>query len=152
MDSIDGANLNLVTPLAGTYKASIAVEAALPRFGSSLDWVRARLKADGPPFASQVNGIYSNAVWARQVQTITGETLGSGTGQPNQSFKFRQFPVLAGEQVQVRELDGPQANVGFPVLQEQLLAQGFTAKDIRTVTDSRTALITEVWVTLAAAA
>ena len=109
--------------------------------------MRARLKTDGPPLASQVNGIYPNAVWARQVQTITSETLGSGTGQPNQSFTFRQFPVLAGEQVQVRELDGPQANVGILVLQEQLLMQGFTAKDIRTVTDSRTGLVTEVWVT-----
>jgi predicted phage baseplate assembly protein len=146
IDSISGANINLVTPLAGTYTNTTAVQAALPRFRTSLDWVRARLKADGTPNFSQVNGIYPNAVWARQVQTINSETLGSGTGQPSQSLFFQQFPVLEGETVQVRELMGAQANVEFLVLQEQLTAQGFTSADIRTVADARSGLITEVWV------
>jgi predicted phage baseplate assembly protein len=147
IDSISGATITLVTPLSGTYSSTTAVLAALPRFGTSLDWVRARLKADGTPNYSQVNGVYPNAVWARQVQTINNETLGSGTGQPNQSLSFQQFPVLEGEQVQVRELAGAQANVESLVLQEQLNARGFTSAAIRTVTDPRTGLITEVWVT-----
>lgn len=147
IDSISGAKIHLVTPLSGTYSSTSAVLAALPRFGVSLDWVRARLKADGTPQFSQVNGIYPNAVWAQQVQTITSETLGSGNGQPSQWLSFQQIPVLPGEVVQVRELNGAQANVEFLVLQEQLLEQGFTSDDIRTVTDGRTGLITEVWVT-----
>jgi predicted phage baseplate assembly protein len=147
IDSINGANIHLVTPLAGTYTSTTAVLAALPRFGTSLDWVRARLKTDGTPELSRVNGIYPNAVWGQQVQTINNETLGSGTGQPSQSLFFQQFPVLEGEQVQVRELVGAQANVEFLVLQEQLTAQGFTSNNIRTVVDSRSGLITEVWVT-----
>jgi len=147
IDSIDGASVNLVTPLAGSYTNTTAVLAALPRFGVSYDWVRARLKTDGTPDFSQVNGIYPNAVWAWQVQTVNNETLGSGTGQPSQSLFFQQFPVLPGEQVQVRELTGAQASVEFPVLQEQLLSQGFTSDDIRTVTDPRSGLISEVWVT-----
>jgi hypothetical protein len=156
VDSIDGATIRLVTPLAGTYGSTTAttastgttaVEAALPRFGTSLDWVRARLKTDGTPDFSQVNGIYPNAVWATQTQTVNNETLGSGTGQPNQLLTFQQFPVLEGEQVQVRELYGAQASVEFLVLQEQLAEQGFTDADIRTVTDPRSGLINEVWVT-----
>jgi predicted phage baseplate assembly protein len=147
IDSIDGAAIHLVTPLAGTYTSTTAVLAALPRFGTSMDWVRARLKTDGTPEFSRVNGIYPNAVWAQQVQTVNNETLGSGTGQPSQSLFFQQFPVLEGEQVQVRELVGAQANVEFLVLQEQLMAQGFTSDDIRTVTDPRSGLIVEVWVT-----
>lgn len=156
IDSIDGATIKLVTPLAGTYgntNATLAnpgattVLAALPRFGTSLDWVRARLKTDGTPAFSQVNGIYPNAVWATQVQTVNNETLGSATGQPNQLLTFQQFPVLEGEQVQVRELSGAQANVEFLVLQEQLAAEGYTSADIRTVTAARSGLITEVWVT-----
>lgn len=147
IDSINGATLNLVMPLAGSYTNTTAVVAALPRFGQSLDWVRARLKTDGPPEMSRVNGIYPNAVWALQQQTVNNETLGSGTGQPNQSLFFQQFPVAEGEQVQVRELSGAQANVEYLVLQEQLFAQGFTPDDIRTVSDPRTGLITEVWVT-----
>lgn len=147
IDSINGAAINLVTPLAGTYSNTTAMLAALPRFGQSLDWVRARLKTDGTPESSGLNGIYPNAVWAQQQQTINNETLGSGTGQPSQSLFFQQFPVLEGEQVQMRELDGAQANVEFLVLQEQLTAQGFTSADIRTVIDARSGLITEVWVT-----
>ena len=162
IDSIHGATINLVTPLAGTYTTvgglnafsatstspnTTAVLAALPRFGKSLDWVRARLKTDGTPNFSQVNGIYPNAVWAQQVQTVNNETLGSGTGQPSQSLFFQQFPVIEGEQVQVEELVGAQASVEFLVLQEQLTAQGFTGSDIRTVTDPRSGLITQVWVT-----
>jgi predicted phage baseplate assembly protein len=147
IDSIDGATINLVAPLAGTYSNTTAVLAALPRFGPSLDWVRARLKTDGTPECAQVNGIHPNAVWADQVQTVNNETLGGGTGQPNQSLFFHQFPVLPGQAVQVRELVGAQASVGFLVLQEQLIAQGFTRADIRTVTDPRSGLITEVWVT-----
>jgi hypothetical protein len=156
IDSIDGATIRLVTPLAGTYGSTTAttastgttaVEAALPRFGTSLDWVRARLKTDGTPDFSQVNGIYPNAVWATQTQTVNNETLGSGTGQPNQLLTFQQFPVLEGEQVQVRELYGAQASVEFLVLQEQLAEQGFTDAAIRTVTDPRSGLINEVWVT-----
>jgi hypothetical protein len=147
IDSIKGANINLVTPLAGTYSTTTAEFAALPRFGVSLDWVRARLKTDGTPEFSQVNGIYPNAVWAQQRQTINSETLGSGTGQPNQSLFFRQFPVIEGEQVQVRELSGAQANVEYPILRDQLLAQGFSPNAIRTVTDLRSGQLTEVWIT-----
>lgn len=147
IDSIDGAAINLVTPLAGAYMTTTAVLAALPRFGPSLDWVRARLKTDGTPEFSQVNGIYPNAVWADQLQTVNNETLGSGTGQPSQSFFFQQFPVREGEQVQVRELVGAQATVEFLVLQEQLTEQGFTSDDIRTVADPRSGQLTEVWVT-----
>lgn len=147
IDSTDGPAINLVTPLAGTYSTTTAVLAALPRFGVSLDWVRGRLKTDGDPEFTQVNGIYPNAVWADQVQTVTNETLGSGTGQQNQSFFFQQFPVREGEQVQVRELAGAQAAVEFVVLEEQLTEQGFSSDQIRTVADPRSGQLTEVWVT-----
>jgi hypothetical protein len=147
IESIAGAALNLVTPLAGSYTSTTAVLAALPRFGISLDWVRARLKTDGAPELSQVNGIYPNAVWAQQLQTVNNETLGSGTGQPNQSLFFQQIPVVPGQTVQVSELTGAQANVEFLVLQDQLLAAGFTEADIRTISDPRSGQITQVWVT-----
>ncbi len=147
IDNISGATINLVTPLAGTYTNTTAVQAALPRFGTSFDWVRARLKTDGTPEFAQVKGIYPNAVWAKQVQTVNNETLGSGTGQPSQWLSFQQFPVLEGEQVQVQELVGAQANVEFLVLQEQLTSLGFPQSAIRTVMDARSGAITEVWVT-----
>jgi hypothetical protein len=63
-----------------------------------------------------VSGIFPNAAWAVQRQTLTDETLGTSTFQPNQVFTFRQIPVLAGEHIEVRELTGPRANVEWRVL------------------------------------
>jgi predicted phage baseplate assembly protein len=59
---------------------------------------------------------------------------------------FKQLPVLPGERVEVRELEGARADVELPILREELLAEGFTDDDIRTVSDPRTRRITEVWV------
>jgi phage-related baseplate assembly protein len=138
--------------------------AALARFNGPLYWLRARLKEDGPPGEPTVDGIFPNAAWAVQRQTIAGEALGQSTGQPNQVFTFRQFPVLAGEQVEVRELSGPRANVEWRIVAREILAgdaramreleallasEGAQAElvkgDLRLVRD-RSKRVTEVWV------
>ena len=80
--------------------------AALARFGTPLYWVRGRLREDGDPVQTTILSIDPNAVWATQTQTINNEVLGSGTGQPGQSFFAARPPVLGGEVLQVRELDG----------------------------------------------
>jgi Baseplate J-like protein len=141
------ATLLLAAPLVGTYTGGTVTLAALPRFGNALDWVRTRLKDDGAPPANQIDGIYLNAVWAMQLKTTSNETLGAGSGQAGQILTFNQSPVLPGEQLQVQELSGALAQVQYPILQSQLLAQGFTQDDIRTVNDPRTGSVTEVWVT-----
>jgi hypothetical protein len=144
--AIAGATLTLDTPLAGSYSNATVQLAALARFGDSRDWVRARLRKDGAPQSSTVTGIDLNAAWARQLQTITNEVLGSALGRPNQTLFFSQFPVLPGERVEIRELDGARANVEHPILHDELLGLGFTSEDIRTVHDPRTGTVTEVWV------
>ena len=136
----------LETPLTDTYAGSTVSEAAFPRFGTPRDWIRARLKVDGAPAKSNVNGIYLNAAWAEQVQTIDNEVLGSGTDQPNQTLFFRQTPVLRGEQIEVRELEGGRADVELPILREELLKCGLTEEYIRPVLDPRTGRVKEVWV------
>ena len=103
-------------------------------------WLRARLREDGPPPESVFNSIYLNAVWASQRQTVRNETVGQSNGLPNQVFRIRQIPVLAGERIEVRELFGPLAEIEYPVLLDQL-----GAESLRTVTD-RTGKVTEVWV------
>jgi hypothetical protein len=143
---IAGAELVLQTPLTASYNNATVQLAALPRFGSPLDWVRARLRQGGAPQAARVLGMHLNAAWARQSQTITNETLGSGLGQSSQTFFFSHFPVLPDERIEVCELTGAQANVQFPILKQQLRAQGFMNDDIRTVTDPRTGDLTQVWV------
>ncbi len=98
----------------------------LARFGTPRHWLRARLNEDGPPGEPTVNGIFPNAVWATQRQTIVDEALGASTGQPNQVFVFRQFPILGGElheRIEVRELTGPRANVEWRTLAMEVLGE-----------------------------
>ena len=146
VQGVQGAALLLAAPLLSNYTGGTVSLAALPRFGRPLDWMRARLKEDGAPPSSDVNGIYLNAVWAVQMRTNTSESLGAGNGQASQMFTFNQNPVLPGERIEVRELTGPLAQVQYPILQADLLSRGFTQSDIRIVTDPRSGNITEVWV------
>lgn len=88
----------------------------LARFNGPLHWLRARLKEDGPPGEPVFNNIHPNAAWAVQQQTITDEPIGASTGQPNQVFKFRQIPVLAGPQIEVREVTGARANAEWRLI------------------------------------
>jgi hypothetical protein len=96
--------------------------APLARFTVERHWLRGRLKEDGPPGAPVCDGIFPNAVWASQQQTYSGATLGTSTGQASQVFRFAQTPVLAGAQIEVRELSGPRANVEW-----RILARGWAA-------------------------
>jgi hypothetical protein len=146
VDSIAGAAIKLNAPLGNTYTGGSIAMSALPRFGVSRDWVRARLKTDGAPAQTRVNGAYLNAVWAQQVETITREVLGGGLGIANQSFFLNKVPVLPGEQIEIRELDGLRANVEYPILRDELTAIGYQPSDIVTTVDPRTNLVTEVWV------
>ena len=146
IESVDEASVVFTAPLANNYTGGTLTLAALPRFGVSRDWIRARLKEDGAPLESQIDGVFINAAWAVQVETVTGEVLGGSSSVPNQSFFFNKIPVLPGEQIEVRELDGPRAEVEYPILREELLAQGYQDDEIRISTDPRTGKTTEVWV------
>ena len=115
--------------------------AALARFGTPLYWVRGRLREDGDPVQTTILSIDPNAVWATQTQTINNEVLGSGDGQPGQSFFAARPPVLGGEVMQVRELDGARAATELPILARQV-----ASTDLNVVTDSQ-GRIREVWVT-----
>ena len=136
----------------------------LARFGTELHFVRARLKEDGPPGEPAINGIFPNAVWASQQQTLNDAFLGLSTGMANQVLRFAQIPVLAGERIEVRELSGARANVEWRILAlqvtnndpnvirefEAMLAQEgpqleFTRGDVRLRRD-KNKKVTEVWV------
>ncbi|MCI0485449.1 MAG: putative baseplate assembly protein, partial [Blastocatellia bacterium] len=92
----------------------------LMRFDAPLHFLRGRLKEDGPPGEPVFNNIFPNAVWAWQRQTFDDFPLGTSTGLPDQVFNFINFPVLAGERIEVREMTGPRANVEWRILAEEL--------------------------------
>lgn len=144
--AIDGDTLILKTPLSQDYGQGTIQEAVMPRFGTPRAWIRARRQTDGDPLMAEINGIYPNAVWASQTQTISGEVLGSGNGQSNQVVFFRQVPILSDHVIEVRELEGERAEVELPILEQELFAQGLTADDIRTATDPNTGRTRAVWV------
>jgi hypothetical protein len=112
----------------------------LARFGTSLHWLRARRREDGPPVQSKVLQLHHNAVWVSQRQKIHNEILGASSGLPNQTFRFNHIPVLAEEVVEVRELSGPIAHIEFPILTEKL-----SGDRVRAVRNSE-GRVTEVWV------
>ena len=84
---------------------------SLRRFGQPLHWIRGRLKEDRPPNATEIRKLHPNAVWAVQRETIRDEPLGSGNGLPNQVVEIPRIPVLPGEWIEVRELDGGHARM-----------------------------------------
>src|SRR5690606_21282389 len=55
-------------------------------------------------------------------------------------------PVLPGEAIEVRELDGARAAVEVPILQEELSRNGLKANALRVELDARRGVPTEVWV------
>ncbi|MEF2967750.1 putative baseplate assembly protein [Paenibacillus sp. M1] len=74
-----------------------------PLFGTEQYWIRARLDEGTYRVFPQIDAIYSNAVWARHSNTITGEILGSSNGEGEQSFTLSKTPVLPGQVLMVRE-------------------------------------------------
>lgn len=141
-----GEVLTVKTPLGKDYANAQIGFARLPRFGTPRSWIRARLQEDGDPRPARVNGIFHNAVWVSQVQTFENEILGSGNGQPKQAYFTRNAPVIPGQAIEVRELEGARAQVELPLLIQDLIAHGMSEADLRTVTDRRTGQIGQVWV------
>lgn len=109
---------------------------SLARFGTALYWVRARLKEDGPPGEPMLNGIFTNATWAVQRQTITDESLGTSSGRSNQVLTFRQIPVLSGEWLEVQELAGPRANVEWRIVARELLKDDHALRELEALLGS----------------
>lgn len=104
----------------------------LARFSTERHWLRARLIEDGPPGEPTLNAICPNAVWAVQRQTFTDEPIGAATGQPSLMLAFRQLPILPGQQIEVRELQGRRADVEWRILAAELFGTGRALQDLET--------------------
>ncbi len=89
--------------------------AANVKFGLNKYWIRGRLELGDYEQPPEIEGIYFNTVWAKNLVTQKGELIGSSNGQPNQNFILSQKPVLEGEQIYIRELEPP------PIDEKQVL-------------------------------
>jgi hypothetical protein len=118
-------------------------------FGRPLFWLRARFASH--PDALLLRGVHTNTVEASNHITIRNELLGSGNGQAGQTMTFSQRPVLPGEQVYVREVERPSAEVieTLAALETGLLGRPVTDVEktdiVKEITNTATGAV-EVWV------
>jgi len=80
-------------------------------FGQSAYWLRARWESGGYIVPPRVARILTNTTWAEQ-RVSTTEVLGSGTGEPNQSFRTVNAPILGDQSVDVCEVERPTGVTG----------------------------------------
>ena len=146
LTDVSGSQLTVKVPLMQSYTGGTVARAALPRFGTPRSWLRARLEFDGQPLRSRINSLDLNAVWASHVSTIRDELIGSGNAQPRQVHFTRQAPVLPGQEIEVRELEGARAEVELPILKRELFRQRLSEDDIRPDVNRTTGKINAVWV------
>lgn len=113
--------------------------AARSEFGQQRYWLRARWE-DGtflvPP---RLRRLLTNTTWATQATTMQNELLGSGTGEPNQTFRTTQAPVLLGQRLEVREPDLPAAS-------EQAAVVASEGEDAISVIRDEAGQPEEIWV------
>lgn len=75
-------------------------------FGQKLYWIRAvdtRDSFKNKALSPVINGIYLNASWATQAETVEGEILGSSNSESGQSFSMSKSPIVS-EIIWVNEL------------------------------------------------
>ena len=146
VESTTGARIRTVAPLGRSYARAGVSVAGLARFGTPRSWLRARVRGDGDPRRAHIERVYPNSTWAEQLETVADEPLGSSTGEPSQVHFVSRAPVLPGEQIEVRELEGRRAAVDYPLLVSELAVAGIDESDLRQTHDPVTGEITEVWV------
>jgi hypothetical protein len=108
-------------------------------FGQSLYWLRVRWRRGDFPLPPRLRRILLNTTWAAQATTVSDEILGSSTGDPDQSFRSSNAPVLPGQRVLVREPEPP------PAAEHAALA-AVEGDDAVTVTTDDAGQPDEVWV------
>jgi hypothetical protein len=78
--------------------------AASERFGVSGYWIRALFEA-GDDQPVRLRALLPNTVFATQTITLRNEVLGSSSASADLQFMTTRSPVLAGQQLEVRETD-----------------------------------------------
>lgn len=78
-------------------------------FGRAASWLRARWNGGRYLVLPRLTRIVTNTVWAHHATSIANEVVGSGTGEPGQTFSTSLTPVLNGERVEIREVESPTA-------------------------------------------
>lgn len=103
---------------------------------SQLYWIRCYLENSQYENPPKLDAVLTNTVFATAVTTVRDEVLGSSNGQPNQSFRLRNAPLIAAPlravEERLRERDARPANANEverqtlnKALRERELIKGF---------------------------
>ncbi|MFY1671338.1 putative baseplate assembly protein [Plantactinospora sp. WMMB334] len=76
---------------------------AREHLGQQRCWLRLRHRDGSFAIPPRLRRILPNTTWATQATTVTEELLGSGTAEAGQRFSTARTPVLAGQDLAVRE-------------------------------------------------
>jgi hypothetical protein len=79
------------------------------QFGGSRYWLRAQLEAGDDAMSPRIRAILPNTTMAVQATTIRNEILGSSDASAEQRLRTAHSPVLAGQELEVREPERPSA-------------------------------------------
>lgn len=85
-----GGHVRLRSPGAAMKRAEIKPEP------ESMHWIRARLTREVYDVPPLLKAVRTNTVSATQAETIRREILGGSDASPDQTFRLRSTPVLAG--------------------------------------------------------
>ncbi|MGB3942456.1 MAG: putative baseplate assembly protein [Candidatus Manganitrophaceae bacterium] len=108
-------------------------------FGVNRYWLRIRWESGGYSFLPRLRKILPSTVMATQRETLSGEILGSSDGSAFQTFRTTRAPVLAGQQLEVREPELPSAEAEEAIKKEE-------GEGAITTTLDATGRPTEIWV------
>ena len=78
-------------------------------FGRLAFWLRVRWEGGGYAVEPELRRILTNTTWAVHARTFEDEVLGSSRGEPGQSFRTAQSPLLGGPRLEVVEPEVPSA-------------------------------------------
>jgi hypothetical protein len=84
----------------------------------NLYWLRFRALSDGG-YDPRLRLVKLNTTMASQCITIPREVLGSSNGTPGQSFRTVKSPILAGQQLEVREPAMPSASAQRSICEDE---------------------------------
>lgn len=112
---------------------------AAPGLGGDTYRIRARLKNSTERAELLVSGMWLNSAWASHRVRVEQEMLGMADGTPRQALRFVHSPVLAGENVEIKEWTG--SGEGW-----QLVARQVPEADLRYERDPLSKKITAAWV------
>lgn len=87
----------------GTGTVSVASRSRPTTSSESLEPLELAISSESTTVSLPIQGIHPNAGWADNVRTITGETVGSSDGSPDQEFTLANAPAIR-EAIWVDEL------------------------------------------------